>query len=91
MAKTDAAADCATNLNLPVFYTGKQQTDKTEGFHRVNDLKGHYVKRKAASRQVYLVIGYCRLNRAWQLDDANDISTSVYVKPGTLLYAGFTY
>lgn len=57
----------------------------------VETLKGEYVKRKPDATKVYMVAGYDRSMKRWQLDDASDISRCIYVRKGTVLFAGFTY
>lgn len=59
--------------------------------NKVENLKGELVKRKPDAKKVYLVVGYCRISRAYQLDDYGDISRSIYVRKGTVLFTGFTY
>lgn len=53
--------------------------------------KGEYVKRKPEAHKVYRMAGYCRLNKAYQLDDESDISRCIYVKGSVTLFTGFTY
>lgn len=53
--------------------------------------KGEYVKRTAEARKVYQHAGYCRFNKAYQLDDCDDISRAIYVKGTVALFTGFTY
>jgi hypothetical protein len=57
----------------------------------VESLKGEFVKRKPDAAKVYRVEGYCRSSKRWELVDADDVNRCVYVKTGTLLFAGFTY
>jgi len=57
----------------------------------VEQLKGEYVKRKPEARKVYIVNGYCRVSRRWELTDAEDVNRCIYIKTGTPLFAGFTY
>lgn len=57
----------------------------------VQALKGEYVKRSPEAKKVYRVEGYDRALKRWELSDCDDINRTVYVKPGTLLFAGFTY
>ena len=52
---------------------------------------GTYVKRKADAKKVYIAAGYCDINHAWQLDDADDISRCLFVKTGSPVFVGFTY
>lgn len=59
--------------------------------NKVENLKGELVKRKPDAKKVYMVAGYCKINRAYQLDDYNDSSRSIYVKKGTVLFTEFTY
>lgn len=65
--------------------------EKGEGFYNVADVKGQYVKRKQASRKVYLVECYRYDLKRWQLASADDINDCIYVKAGTQVWAGFTY
>jgi hypothetical protein len=66
--------------------------DCRDGFYApVETLKGEFVKRKSDARKVYRVVGYCRINRKYQLDDCDDISRAIFVKRGTPVFAGFTY
>ena len=57
----------------------------------VHELKGEYVKRKETARKVYMVECYRSDMKRWQLVDAEDANRWLYVKPGTVLFAGFTY
>ena len=67
------------------------KTNPEAGIYAVETLtRGEYV-RKPGKTKVYKVAGYCRLNKAYQLDDELDISRCIYVKKGTKLEAGFTY
>ena len=52
---------------------------------------GEYVKRKADSSKVYKRGAYDRSTRTYELEDCSDISRSIYVKRGTVLFYGFTY
>jgi hypothetical protein len=57
----------------------------------VQDLKGEYVKRKESARPVYMVGSYDRVAKRWELTDTEDANRCIYVKTGTILFAGFTY
>ena len=61
----------------------------------VEDIKvGEFVKiRRGAdwSKKVYRRAPFCRINKAYQLDDQSDISKCRYVKKGTELLVNFTY
>jgi hypothetical protein len=58
----------------------------------VQDLPvGEYVRRKADSSKVYKRGAYDRSTRTYELEDCSDISRSIYVKRGTVLFYGFTY
>lgn len=67
------------------------ESKEASGMIPVQRLKGQYAKRKADAKKVYKVGAYCAMNRRWELCDCDDVSRSIYVKPGTLLYAGFEY
>lgn len=68
---------------------------KGEGIYNVADVKGQYVKRinksGKAQKKVYFVEGYRGDLKRWQLVDCDDINRCVYIKPGTKVWAGFTY
>jgi hypothetical protein len=59
---------------------------------RVEDLPlGEYVKRKADASKVYIRSSYDRSTKTYELMDYGDVSRSIYVKRGTVLFYGFTY
>jgi hypothetical protein len=51
----------------------------------VQTVKGQLVQRKVGAKKLYRVVGYCRYEKKWQLDDQDDISRCIYVKSGTLV------
>ena len=61
----------------------------------VEDIKvGEFVKIRRGSgwtEKVYRRAPFCRLNKAYQLDNMTDISTARFVKKGTKLLVNFTY
>lgn len=57
----------------------------------VQELKGEFVKRRESARTVYRVDGYSKELRRWELTDTTDTNRCIYVKTGTILFAGFTY
>ena len=79
-----------THLPTPAT-PSKEALKSPPGCADVRKLRGQYVKRKAKSRGIYLVDGYDRSLRKWQLTDVNDINRAIYVKPGTLLFTDFEY
>ena len=55
---------------------------------------GEFVKLRRGSgwtEKVYRRAPFCRINKAYQLDDQSDISKCRYVKKGTKLLVNFTY
>jgi hypothetical protein len=40
--------------------------------------KGDFVKRKADSKKVYKLVGWCRFNKKYELQDVEDIPAVVY-------------
>jgi len=55
---------------------------------------GEFVKIRRGSgwtEKVYKRAKFCRMNKAYQLDDQSDISKARYVKKGTELLINFTY
>jgi hypothetical protein len=53
--------------------------------------KGEFIKRKEDSKKVYIARGYCSLNKAYQFDDANDISSCIYLKGTKEVFTNFEY
>jgi hypothetical protein len=53
--------------------------------------KGDYIMRKADAKKVYKALGYCRLNKAYEFGDVDDISRSIYIKGTKPVFTGFTY
>lgn len=64
---------------------------KGEGFYNVADCKDQYVMRKQSAKKVYRVDCWRYDLKRWQLVDADDINRCLYLKAGTLVWAGFTY
>jgi hypothetical protein len=63
-----------------------------EGWYALRELpKGEFVKKTPGSRKVYRKGVYDKATRQYELDDMDDISNYVLVKPGALVWAGFTY
>lgn len=52
---------------------------------------GEYVRRKADSSKVYKRGAYDRSSGSYELEDCSDVSRSIYVKKGTVLFFGFDY
>lgn len=48
--------------------------------------KGQVIQRKQDSRKLYIYAGYCRLNKAYQIDDMDDISRCMYLRKGVLVW-----
>jgi hypothetical protein len=67
------------------------ETKEPAGMIPVQRLKGQFVKRKTDAHKVYKVGAYDKASRRWELCDCEDWGRCIYVKPGTLLYAGFEY
>lgn len=53
--------------------------------------KGDYVKRKVDSKAVYVKGDYCRIAKAYEMHDADDISRIIYIKRDKAVVVGFTY
>jgi hypothetical protein len=53
--------------------------------------KGDFVKRKADSKKVYKLIGWCYTNKKYVLQDVEDISRCLYLKGMTQVFTGFAY
>lgn len=53
--------------------------------------KGDYVKRKADSKTVYVKGNYCRIAKAYEMRDTDDINRVIYIKRDKVVAVGFTY
>jgi hypothetical protein len=53
--------------------------------------KGDFVRRKADSKTTYIMDGYCRFNKAYQLTDFNDMSKCLYIKKGKMVFIDFDF
>jgi len=53
--------------------------------------KGDFVMRKENAKTVYKLNGYCRISKAYELMDTEDISRCIYLKGKTTVFVGFTY
>lgn len=53
--------------------------------------KGDYVKRKADSKAVYVKGDYCRIAKAYELRDTDDVNRVIYIKRDKVVAVGFTY
>jgi hypothetical protein len=51
-----------------------------------NIKKGELIKRTPTAKTAYLRGDFCRVNKKYILTDYNDISRSIYVKKGTILF-----
>jgi len=49
------------------------------------------VKRKEDSKKVYILKGWCRFNKKYELQDVEDISRCLYLQGLTKVFTGFTY
>ena len=52
---------------------------------------GEFIKRKENAKTTYIKGGYCRYNKAYQIDNCEDISKDIYLKKGTSVFIDFTY
>lgn len=65
---------------------------ETEAMMKVNVIpKGEFVKRKPTSKEVFTRGEFDRSQGKYELNSESDISKSIYVKSGTMLFVGFTY
>lgn len=66
--------------------------DNVEQMVAVENIKKEtLVKRKPDANKVYKLLGYCRINKKYELQDWDDISRCLYVKKGTELFIGFEF
>ena len=56
-----------------------------------NVKKGDFVRRKPDAKTTFTKGDYCRFEKKYELGDWGDISRSVYLKKGTVVYVGFTF
>jgi hypothetical protein len=53
--------------------------------------KDEFFKRKETSKKVYLTKGYCRINKAYEAVNWDDISDSIYLKKGKQVFTNFEF
>lgn len=53
--------------------------------------KGDYVKRKTDSKAVFIKGNYCRIAKAYEMRDTDDINRTIYIKRDKGVVTGFTY
>ena len=53
--------------------------------------KGDYVKRKVDSKAVYVKGDYCRIAKAYEMYDTDDVNRVIYIKRDKVVAVGFTY
>jgi hypothetical protein len=53
--------------------------------------KGDYVKRKVDSKAVYVKGDYCRIAKAYEMRDTDDVNRVIYIKADKVVVTGFTY
>lgn len=53
--------------------------------------KGDYVKRKIDSKAVYVKGDYCRIAKAYEMRDTDDINRVIYIKRDKLVAVDFIY
>ena len=52
--------------------------------------KGCFIVRKLGAKTVYMVLGYCRINRRYEIQDTSDISKTMLLKKGTIVFIADT-
>lgn len=63
-----------------------------EGYYPVETLvKGCFVKRKEDAKKNYILLGWCKFNRAYVLQDFNDMNNYIYIKKGKKVFTGFVF
>ena len=59
---------------------------------KIEDVKrGDFIRRTMVTRKTYRKGGYDRTEKRYANMDCDDISRSIYLKKGTIVYTGFTY
>jgi hypothetical protein len=53
--------------------------------------RDEFFKLKETSKKVYLTKGYCRINKAYEAVNWDDISDSIYLKKGKKVFIGFEF
>jgi small nuclear ribonucleoprotein (snRNP)-like protein len=78
------------NLSM-VNYMESEMNDECRAVAVQDVPYGEYVKRKPDSKKVYIRGEYIREEKAYWLQDADDISKGMLVKGDKIVYIGFTY
>lgn len=53
--------------------------------------KGDYVKRKPDAKGIYIKGDYCRIAKAYEMRDTDDVNRVIYIKRDKVVVTGFTY
>jgi hypothetical protein len=53
--------------------------------------KDSFFKLKEASKKVYFTKAYCRINKAYEAVNWDDISDSIYLKKGKQVFTNFEF
>ena len=52
----------------------------------VESLKGEYVTRRLNGKSIWQILGWCRFNRKYELQNFNDANQYMYLKKGTIVH-----
>tara|TARA_R110001606_G_scaffold55944_1_gene135826 strand:- start:646 stop:831 length:186 start_codon:yes stop_codon:yes gene_type:complete len=52
---------------------------------------GEFIKRKEGAKKVYTRGAYCRMNKAYECGNWEDISDFIYIKKGKEVFTSFDY
>jgi hypothetical protein len=59
---------------------------------KINELKKNdFFKRKDGAKKVFILNGYCRINKAYEATNYDDISEFIYLKKGKEVFTNFEY
>ena len=59
---------------------------------KINELKKNdFFKRKEDAKKVFILKCYCRINKAYECQNYNDISDFIYLKKGKEVFTNFNY
>ena len=85
--------DEPNNQELKIFIHKKYvQLMKEENYTKIEDVKKEdFLRRKEGAKKTYIKGKYCRINKAWECQNYEDISDFIYIRKGTKVFTEFDY
>lgn len=53
--------------------------------------KGEFLRKKEGAKKTFCKGDYCKINKAWECQNWDDISDCIYLKKGKLVFTDFEF